>query len=65
MAGIELYLQRVSIHSYIQTLSNTHIRTVLISYMVEPKASCVHYTLVFIWELTFTYQSQQFIPVMF
>uniref|UniRef100_A0A8C8YZ01 Uncharacterized protein n=1 Tax=Prolemur simus TaxID=1328070 RepID=A0A8C8YZ01_PROSS len=65
MARTELHMQRVSIHSYIQTLAKTHIRTGSFSYMVEPKASCMHYTIVFIWESMFTYQSRQFIPVMF
>uniref|UniRef100_A0A2K6T4P1 Uncharacterized protein n=1 Tax=Saimiri boliviensis boliviensis TaxID=39432 RepID=A0A2K6T4P1_SAIBB len=62
---IELHMQRVSIHSYVQTESKTHIRSDLISCMVELKASCVLYTMVFIWELMFTDQLQQFISVMF
>uniref|UniRef100_A0A2I3RSZ3 Uncharacterized protein n=2 Tax=Pan TaxID=9596 RepID=A0A2I3RSZ3_PANTR len=61
MSEIELHMQRVSIHSYIQTESKTHIRTDLMSCMVELKAS----SMVFIWELMFTDQLQQFISVMF
>uniref|UniRef100_A0A2K5JIJ0 Uncharacterized protein n=1 Tax=Colobus angolensis palliatus TaxID=336983 RepID=A0A2K5JIJ0_COLAP len=65
MVTIELHMHRVSVHSYIQTESKTHIRTDLISCMVELKASCVLYAMVFIWELMFTDQLQQFISVMF
>uniref|UniRef100_A0A667IUX1 Uncharacterized protein n=1 Tax=Lynx canadensis TaxID=61383 RepID=A0A667IUX1_LYNCA len=46
-------------------VQKTHIRTGLISCMVGPKASCVLHSMVLIWEQTLTYQSQQFIPVMF
>lgn len=62
----DLHMQRGS-HSqwHTQTQSKTHVRTGLISYMVEPQASWVLYSVVLIGEQTFTYQSRQFLPVMF